>query len=185
MSEPEDDVHRNLLPEFAEFIYSADLFRSEIVPGLTVVTNAAGRVVIEAEIPVQGDADQVRCEIPDPARLVVAIETARDRGSGAPMEGSPMQAAITGMLEVAAGLDLAAGFGDLGSQAAGVAAVSADLLRQRAGDLLYGRLPDKWMALPVAGAVPPCRTCHMRSRRTPQGPVALRHRPGCTGQEDT
>jgi len=100
-----------------------DLFRVEVVPGLTVCADVAGCVVIEAERP-----ERLRYPVPDPAVLVVAVETARDVGSGAPMEGSPMQAAITGMTEIAAALDVA---GESGVAVAD----AADRLRQLAGDL--------------------------------------------------
>src|SRR6185437_8861809 len=61
----------------------ADLFRSQIAPGLAVVTNGNRKVCVEV-----GPPFWQRRTVPDPALLVTAVETARDVGAGGPSVGS-------------------------------------------------------------------------------------------------
>src|SRR5258707_4403915 len=72
-----------------------DRYRCEITPGLSVVTDASGLVLIETDLAVR------RHPIRDVAVAVVALETARDVSGGGPSEGSPLQRATDALLTLA------------------------------------------------------------------------------------
>ena len=153
-----------------------DVFRSQVMPGLVVCADFAGRVVIQADRTRHG----WRLLVPDPALLVVAIETSRDVGSGPPSQGSPMQAAITGMTEVANALEEAARL-NVRKQMLALLASTATL-RNLVADLSYGRLPQEWMERPVSNATM-CPVCFMYARKLTDGSAVLRHRPACPGKD--
>jgi hypothetical protein len=154
-----------------------DVLRVDIAPGLTAYATSDGRTGIEADRWEHGN----RYDITDVAVAVVGLETVRDVAGGPPAEGSPMQAAITGMLEVADALEEAARL-DVRKQMLALLASTA-MLRNLAADLRYGRLPQEWMERPVSNATM-CPVCWMYARKLGDGSAVLRHRPACPGKDE-
>jgi hypothetical protein len=138
-----------------------DRYRCQITPGLSVVADASGLVLIETDLAVR------RHPVRDVAVAVVALETARDVSGGGPSEGSPLQRATDALLTLAERV-----------AQEGARSATADEIRQVWADLRYGPLPAEWMSRPVTSYAC-CPACLMRSRRADAGTQLLLHRPGC------
>ena len=159
-----------------------DVLRVDIAPDLTAYATSDGRTGIEADRWEHGN----RYDITDVAVAVVGLETVRDVAGGPPSEGSPMQAAITTMMEVAAALEEASrGPRRRDHEQRQIACVvGAARLRQVSADLRFGRLPQEWLDRPVSHATY-CPTCWMYPRKLGDGSAVLRHRPGCPGKDES
>jgi hypothetical protein len=153
-------------------VADGDRFRCRISPGLEVITDEAGCVVLESRRP--------RHTVTNVAALVVALETARDMGAGGPSAGSPTQRAAAAVAAMAASLEdrlIMAGPGESRI----IAGDTAQQLWQLQADILYGPLPAEWLEHRLSSAGY-CRTCRARTRIVGHSAV-LRHRPGCPDRD--
>ena len=146
-----------------------DLFRYQVASGLAVITDPAGRVCVDV-----GTPRQFRHPV-DVARVVTALETARDVGAGGPSVGSLDNHVALRLARICEDLDTALG-SEHGSRQMLAERTLAEL-RDVWADLRYGQLDPAWLALPESHATY-CPVCWMRPRLVARSAV-LQHRPGC------